>query len=63
LNFEAQEYAYGAMQAENLYTNDPRKIVLAGIRAAAKWDPSTKGPFFGWEITAEGVFREFSEQD
>ena len=58
-----REYTYGAMKAENLYTCDLRKVALAGIRAAAKWDPGTKGPFFGWEISAEGVFREFSEQD
>jgi ATP-dependent protease HslVU (ClpYQ) peptidase subunit len=57
-----RQYAHGAIKAENLYSKDLRKIALAGIRAAAKWDPYTKGPFLGWEIAADGIFQEFSEQ-
>ena len=58
-----RKFASGAMKAKMLYTKDPRELALAGVRAAAKWDSGTKGPFFGWEISAEGVFQEFSAED
>jgi len=52
-------FAHGAMKAlEDL--DSPTEIAMAGIRAAAAWDPNTSGPFSGWNISETGKCSEFS---
>lgn len=52
-------FAYGAIQALNPFIEDSAKLAMAGMGAAAAWDPSTSGPFFGWHISESGKFTEF----
>ncbi len=53
-------FSYGAMMALDGLTEDPGEIAMAGIKAAAAWDPNTSGPFSGWDISAIGEFSEFA---
>jgi ATP-dependent protease HslVU (ClpYQ) peptidase subunit len=52
-------FAYGAIKALDRHTDDARALAMAGVRAAAAWDPDTSGPFHGWNITEQGKAEEF----
>lgn len=53
-------FAYGASRAIEDLSDDPFEIAMAGIRAAAAWDPDTSAPFFGWNISETGKLSEFT---
>jgi ATP-dependent protease HslVU (ClpYQ) peptidase subunit len=53
-------FSHGAIRALEPFTQDPFELAMAGVRAAAAWDPNTSGPFLGWSISKTGEFAEFS---
>ena len=54
-------FSYGAIKALEPLMQDSLELAMAGIKAAAAWDPNTLGPFCGWHISERGEFSEFME--
>lgn len=51
-------FAYGAIKALDPSIEASEELAIAGIRAAAAWDPNTLGPFYGWLISETATFTE-----
>lgn len=52
-------FSCGAIKALDPFIQAPEELAIAGIRAAAVWDPKTLGPFYGWHVSDEGEWAEF----
>jgi ATP-dependent protease HslVU (ClpYQ) peptidase subunit len=56
---ESRDLSHSRKLALDSCTQNAGELAVAGVRAAASWDPYTLGPFYGWNISERGDFDEF----